>query len=54
MKRLIAEAPSIFAASICSLDSDCSAVSRISVAKGNHCQATMMMIDISGDWPRKS
>ena len=41
-------APSISAASSCSLDSDWIAVSRISVAKGSHCQDTIRMIDISG------
>ena len=41
-------APSISAASFCSLSSDCSEVSRMSVAKGSHCQATMMMIERSG------
>ena len=48
MKRLTNPAPSISAASFCSLSSDCSEVSRISVANGSHCQATMMMIDSSG------
>ena len=41
-------APSISAASFCSSSSDCSAVSRISVANGSHCQATMMMTESSG------
>ena len=40
-----APAPSISAASFCSSSSDCSAVSRISVAKGSHCQATMRMTE---------
>ncbi len=53
-KRLNAEAPSISAASSCSLSSDCIAVSRISVAKGSHCQETMPMIEASGAWVRKS
>ena len=42
------------AASICSSSSDCSAVSRISVAKGSHCQATIRMIENSGALVRKS
>ena len=36
-----APAPSISAASFCSSSWDCSAVSRISVANGSHCQATI-------------
>ena len=47
-KRLMKLAPSISAASFCSPSSDCSEVSRISVAKGSHCQATMTMIENSG------
>ena len=47
-------APSISAASSCSESSDWTAVSRISVAKGSHCHATMTMIEKSGAWLRKS
>ena len=47
-KRAIALAPSMRAASICSRSSDCMAVSRIRVAKGTHCQATMMPTENSG------
>jgi hypothetical protein len=43
-------APSISAASSCSLSSDWIAVSRISVANGSHCQETIMMIDGSDAW----
>ena len=41
-------APSMRAASFCSLSSDWMAVSRISSANGSHCQATMMMTEVSG------
>ena len=44
-KRLTGDAPSISAASSCSLSSDWIAVSRISVAKGSHCQLTIRMMD---------
>ena len=56
MKKNIANgpAPSIRAASFCSLSSDWMAVSRISSAKGSHCQATMMMTEVSGKLPKKS
>ena len=47
-------APSISAASICSPSSDCSAVSRISVANGSHCQATIMMIESERVVPSQS
>jgi len=47
-KRLQMPAPSISAASFCSPSRDWSEVSRISVAKGSHCQATMTMIENSG------
>ena len=40
--------PSISAASFCSWSSDCRAVSRMSVAKGSHCQATIRQIATSG------
>ena len=40
--------PSISAASFCSSSSDWIAVSRISVAKGSHCQATITMMAVSG------
>src|SRR5579859_5100001 len=44
MKLESAGAPSISAASFCSSSSDCSAVSRIRVANGSHCQDTIRMI----------
>ncbi len=44
MNLLKAPAPSISAASFCSSSCDCSAVSRIRVANGSHCQATIRMI----------
>ena len=40
--------PSIWAASFCSSSKDWSAVSRISVAKGSHCQDTMMTMAVIG------
>ena len=43
-RRAAARRPSR-AASFCSSSSDCSAVSRMSVANGSHCQATIRMID---------
>ena len=43
-------APSISAASICSLSSDCIAVKRIRVAKGNHCQLKMIVNDKIDSW----
>ena len=49
-KRFEAGAPSISAASSCSLSSDWIAVSRINVAKGSHCQDTIMTIDVSEAW----
>src|SRR5215469_17346882 len=48
MKVDNAGAPSISAASFCSSSSDCSAVSRISVANGSHCQVTIRMMENSG------
>lgn len=48
MKVEIALAPSISAASFCSSSSDCKAVSRISVANGSHCQATIRITENSG------
>ncbi|MNV93822.1 hypothetical protein D3C71_1885540 [compost metagenome] len=54
MKRLMKLAPSISAASFCSPSSDWRAVSRISVAKGSHCQATMMMMESSGNCANQS
>ena len=50
----IGPAPSMRAASFCSWSSDWMAVSRMSRAKGSHCQATMMMIEVSGRLPKKS
>jgi hypothetical protein len=47
-------APSISDASSCSRSSDCSAVSRIKVAKGSHCDATIRMMENSGAAPGKS
>jgi hypothetical protein len=47
-KRATGLAPSISAASSCSLSSDWNAVSRISVAKGSHCQDTIRMIENTG------
>ena len=47
-------APSMRAASFCSLSSDWMAVSRISSAKGSHCQATMMITEVSGKLPKQS
>jgi hypothetical protein len=44
----------MLAASSWSCDSDCSAVSRISAAKGSHCQATMMVIASIGACPNQS
>ncbi len=44
-KRLSEGAPSISAASSCSLSSDWTAVSRMSVAKGSHCQETMRTME---------
>src|SRR6266404_4301456 len=41
-------APAISAASFCSSSWDCSAVSRMSVAKGSHCQATIRMTASKG------
>ena len=41
-------APSMRAASRCSWSSDCTAVSRISSAKGSHCQETIMITDSMG------
>ena len=46
--------PSIRAASFCSLSSDWMAVSRIRSANGSHCQATMMITEVSGKLPKKS
>ncbi len=42
------EAPSISAASSCSLSSDWIAVSRISVAKGSHCHDTIITMEKIG------
>ena len=53
-KKESAPAPSISAASFCSRSSDCSAVKRISVAKGSHCQATIRMTESSGAWANQS
>ena len=44
-KRASTGAPSISAASSCSLSSDWIAVRRMSVAKGSHCHETIRMID---------
>ena len=43
-------APSISAASSCSLSSDWIAVRRINVAKGSHCQLTIRVIEKSEAW----
>ena len=47
-------APSMRAASLRSGSSAWMAVSRMSAAKGSHCQATMMMIEASGAWENQS
>ncbi len=47
-------APSIRADSLISGSSDWMAVSRINVAYGSHCQATMMMIAVSGQSANQS
>ena len=49
-KRASGGAPSISAASNCSLSSDWMAVSRISVAKGSHCHETIRVMEKSEAW----
>ena len=49
-KRASAGAPSISAASNCSLSSDWIAVNRISVAKGSHCHETIRVMEKIGAW----
>src|SRR3954454_5363851 len=48
MKVETALAPSISAASFCSSSSDCTAVSKISLANGSHCHDTIRITASSG------